>query len=159
MNGVRPDSIADTSAIVRLCRRDPQVEQRLQGRNFAVSFVTMAELNLGILKADDPMAVAQRCLEVLAGHQVFGGSVKTPTLYATIYYDLEQRVVLLGNARVWQEDNVVSGETITIFLSQDRSVVQGGKQERVKAIFYPREGQGEAAGGRPAVKGPAPCAN
>ncbi len=52
------------------------------------------------------------------------------------YFDLEQRMVLIGNARVWQEDNVVTGETITIFLSQDRSVVQSGKQERVKAVFY-----------------------
>jgi len=52
------------------------------------------------------------------------------------YFDLEQRMVLIGNARVWQEDNVVTGETITIFLSQDRSVVQAGKQERVKAVFY-----------------------
>jgi lipopolysaccharide export system protein LptA len=40
---------------------------------------------------------------------------------------------------VWQEDNVVSGESIVIYLSQDRSVVQGGKQERVKAIFYPKD--------------------
>ena len=47
--------------------------------------------------------------------------------------------MLIGNARVWQEDNVVSGETITIFLSQDRSVVQGGQQERVKAVFYPKD--------------------
>jgi lipopolysaccharide export system protein LptA len=55
------------------------------------------------------------------------------------YYDLEQRVVLLGGARVWQDDNVVSGESITIYLSQDRSVVQGGTQERVKAVFFPKE--------------------
>ena len=86
---------------------------------------------------------------------------RTGTAKRADYFDLEQRVVLLGSARVWQEDNVVSGETITIFLSQDRSIVQGGKQERVKAIFYPREGPGDAAArdGRPAVKGPAPCAN
>jgi lipopolysaccharide export system protein LptA len=58
------------------------------------------------------------------------------------YYDAEQRVVLAGNARVWQEDNVVTGERITIFLAEDRSVVEGGKQERVKAVFYPR-GQAE----------------
>lgn len=55
------------------------------------------------------------------------------------YHDLEQRVVLLGDARVWQDDNVVSGETITIFLSQDRSVVQSGPRERVKSVFYPKE--------------------
>lgn len=66
---------------------------------------------------------------------------RTGTARRAEYYDLEQRVVLLGNARVWQEDNVVSGETITIFLSQDRSVVQGGRQERVKAVFYPKDEQ------------------
>jgi lipopolysaccharide export system protein LptA len=64
---------------------------------------------------------------------------RTGTARRAEYHDLEQRVVLLGNARVWQEDNVVSGETITIFLSQDRSVVQGGKQERVKAVFYQKD--------------------
>jgi len=66
---------------------------------------------------------------------------RTATARRAEYSDLEQRVVLLGNARVWQEDNLVSGETITIYLAQDRSVVEGGKQERVKAVFYPkREG-------------------
>ena len=64
---------------------------------------------------------------------------RTGTAQRAEYYDLDQRVVLLGNARVWQADNVVSGETITIFLSQDRSVVQGGPRERVKGIFYPKE--------------------
>lgn len=55
------------------------------------------------------------------------------------YFDLEQRVVLTGQARVWQDDNVVTGETVTMFLSQDRSVVQGGQQERVKAVFSSRD--------------------
>jgi lipopolysaccharide export system protein LptA len=64
---------------------------------------------------------------------------RTGTARRAEYHDLEQRVVLSGNARVWQEDNVVSGESIAIYLSQDRSVVEGGKQERVKAIFYPRD--------------------
>jgi len=64
---------------------------------------------------------------------------RTGTAQRAEYHDLDQRVVLLGNARVWQADNVVSGETITIFLSQDRSVVQGGPRERVKGVFFPRE--------------------
>jgi lipopolysaccharide export system protein LptA len=75
---------------------------------------------------------------------------RTGTASRAEYHDLEQRVVLIGNARVWQEDNVVSGETITIYLSQDRSVVQGGKQERVKAVFYPKdETQKDAAAAGP----------
>lgn len=60
------------------------------------------------------------------------------------YYDAEQRVVLIGNARVWRDDNMVTGERITIFLAEDRSVVEGGQQERVKAVFYPKA-QDEAA--------------
>jgi lipopolysaccharide export system protein LptA len=52
------------------------------------------------------------------------------------YYDSEQRVVLIGNARVWRDADVVTGERITIYLAEDRSLVEAGKQERVKAIFY-----------------------
>ena len=83
---------------------------------------------------------------------------RTGTARRAEYYDLEQRVVLIGNARVWQDDNVVSGETITIFLSQDRSVVQGGKDERVKAVFYPKDDGATTTAGtsRPA---PATCNN
>jgi lipopolysaccharide export system protein LptA len=73
---------------------------------------------------------------------------RTATATRAEYVDLEQRVVLIGNARVWQDDNVVSGDTITIDLSQDRSVVQGGKQERVKAVFYPRGDGKKDDGGR-----------
>ena len=64
---------------------------------------------------------------------------RTGTARRAEYTDLDQRMVLTGNARVWQDDNVVSGESITIYLSQDRSLVQGGTQERVKAVFYPKD--------------------
>lgn len=72
------------------------------------------------------------------------------------YYDAEQRVVLVGNARVWQEDNVVTGERITIYLAEDRSVVEGGKQERVKAVFYPKGGEQQSTTASKPAAG-APC--
>ena len=80
---------------------------------------------------------------------------RTGTAARVEYYDAEQRVVLIGNARVWRDDNVVTGERITIYLAEDRSVVEGGKQERVKAVFYPKSG-GEAPkpDGGPATGGP-----
>jgi lipopolysaccharide export system protein LptA len=84
---------------------------------------------------------------------------RTGTARRAEYHDLEQRVVLTGNARVWQEDNVVSGDSVVIYLSQDRSVVEGGSQERVKAIFYPREDKSRKDGAPAAAKSPAPCAN
>ena len=70
---------------------------------------------------------------------------RTGTAKRAEYYDDEQRVVLIGDARVWRDDNVVTGEKITIFLAEDRSVVEGG---RVKGVFFPKN-QDEAA--RPKV--------
>jgi lipopolysaccharide export system protein LptA len=72
------------------------------------------------------------------------------------YYDAEQRVMLMGNARVWREDNVVTGDRITLYLAEDRSVVEGGKQERVKAVFYPKSQESD----KPTAAAPtagAPC--
>jgi lipopolysaccharide export system protein LptA len=74
---------------------------------------------------------------------------RTGTAKRAEYYDDEQRIVLIGNARVWRDDNVVTGERITIYLAEDRSVVEGGKQERVKAIFYPRSQDQPGANSRP----------
>ena len=66
------------------------------------------------------------------------------------YYDAEQRVLLIGDARVWQEDNVVTGERITIFLAEDRSVVEAGKEGRVTGKFYQKkEGQPKRPPGSP----------
>jgi lipopolysaccharide export system protein LptA len=92
------------------------------------------------------------------GVRIVTTDCRTGTSQRAEYVDLDQRVVLSGNARVWQDDNVVSGDTVTIYLSQDRSVVQGGKQERVKAVFHPRdEKKGEA--GRASTSGAATCTN
>jgi len=80
---------------------------------------------------------------------------RTGTAARVEYYDAEQRVVLIGNARVWRDDNVVTGERITMFLAEDRSIVEGGKQERVKAVFYPKTGaEPQKAAGGPGTGGP-----
>jgi lipopolysaccharide export system protein LptA len=92
------------------------------------------------------------------GVKIVTGDCRTGTAKRAEYFDLEQRLVLTGNARVWQDENVISGETITIYLSQDRSVVQGGAQDRVKAVFYPRDDKpGDPAAPKETAK--APCAN
>ena len=79
---------------------------------------------------------------------------RTGTGQRAEYYDAEQRVLLIGNARVWRDDNVVTGERITLYLAEDRSVVEGGKQERVKAVFYPKNQESNQTDAKPAG---APC--
>jgi lipopolysaccharide export system protein LptA len=85
---------------------------------------------------------------------------RTGTAQRAEYFEPQKLVRLLGNARVWQDDNVVSGDTIDIYLSEDRSVVQGGPQGRVKAQFSPREEARPAADGASAPAKPhGPCQN
>jgi lipopolysaccharide export system protein LptA len=79
---------------------------------------------------------------------------RTGTAQRAEYYDAEQRVLLIGNARVWRDDNVVTGERITLYLAEDRSVVEGGKQERVKAVFYPKSQEPDKTAARPPAGGP-----
>ena len=59
---------------------------------------------------------------------------------------------LIGDARVWQDDNVVSGDTITIYMAQDRTIVEGGKQERVKGVFYSQKDDATKHDGQPAPR-------
>ena len=55
------------------------------------------------------------------------------------YYNLEQRVVLTGGATLQQGPNTLKGETLTIFLRENRSVVTGGKDGgRVQAVIIPK---------------------
>jgi lipopolysaccharide export system protein LptA len=63
---------------------------------------------------------------------------RTGTAKRAEYYDDDQRMLLIGDAKVWQEDNVVTGEEIELFLADDRSTVKAGPQGRVKSVFYPK---------------------
>jgi len=56
------------------------------------------------------------------------------------FHNLEQRIVLSGGATLRQGQNTVQGETVTIFLRENRSEVTGGKDGgRVKAVINPKE--------------------
>jgi lipopolysaccharide export system protein LptA len=55
------------------------------------------------------------------------------------FHNLEQRIVLTGGATLRQGQNTVQGETLTIFLRENRSVVTGGKDGgRVQAVINPK---------------------
>jgi tRNA(fMet)-specific endonuclease VapC len=95
------DSIADTSVMVRLLRRDSQMESNVRGHKFAITFVTLAELDLGFLKARNPLLALRTGMEVLRDVKVLNGSGKTPSLYAEIYFDLEQRGKMIPVNDIW----------------------------------------------------------
>jgi len=54
-----------------------------------------------------------------------------------VFYNLEQRIVLTGGADLAQGENTLQGDTVTIYLRENRSVVTGNKGGRVRAVLHP----------------------
>lgn len=57
---------------------------------------------------------------------------------ATLYHK-EGRIVLSDEPRVVQGENTVEGERIIVYLNDNRSIVEGSSERRVKAVFTPGE--------------------
>jgi lipopolysaccharide export system protein LptA len=63
-----------------------------------------------------------------------------------VFYNQEQRIVLTGGAELEQGENTLKGDTVTIYLRENRSVITGGKGGRVRAVLHPQgllEGKGK----------------
>jgi lipopolysaccharide export system protein LptA len=58
-----------------------------------------------------------------------------------IYYQAEEKVVLTGKPVVKQGDDFVEGSKITLFLKDNRSIVEGSEENKVRAVIAPRSGQ------------------
>nr|MBF0222958.1 lipopolysaccharide transport periplasmic protein LptA [Desulfobulbaceae bacterium] len=58
---------------------------------------------------------------------------------AAEYFSSERKVILTGKAKVWQDNNLVTGNKVVMYLDEGKSVVErsSDKGERVKAFFYP----------------------
>lgn len=92
---------------------------------------------------DEGMEVVERMRAI--GHVRLSRSDGTKSLSdRAIYYVLQEKVVLEGNAKAWRQENAVSGARITLFLKEDRQVVEGDGSERVTAVIYPKRRPGQA---------------
>lgn len=56
---------------------------------------------------------------------------------ATYYWD-EERVVLTGKPTIQQGDDVLEGTVMTLFLKENRSLVEGSGDTKVRAVISPR---------------------
>ena len=54
---------------------------------------------------------------------------RTATAKRAEYYDDDQKLLLIGDAKVWQEDNVVTGERMVMYLADDRSEAESGPRD------------------------------
>jgi len=61
------------------------------------------------------------------------------TCQKAIYYGDEDKLVLLGDPIAWDKGTRVNGKKITMYLSEDRSVVEGGSRVRIEQDGGPRQ--------------------
>jgi lipopolysaccharide export system protein LptA len=57
-----------------------------------------------------------------------------------VFHNLEQKIFLTGDPKVWEGENMVSGEEIIFDIAQNRVEVKGGLNRRGKAKVYPDKG-------------------
>jgi lipopolysaccharide export system protein LptA len=75
-------------------------------------------------------AEAHGDVRVVQGDRVATGQQGT-------FFRKEGKIVLTGSPRVHQGQDFVEGDEITVFLNEDRSIVKGGGDSRVNAVFNP----------------------
>ncbi|MBI5681931.1 MAG: lipopolysaccharide transport periplasmic protein LptA [Deltaproteobacteria bacterium] len=61
-----------------------------------------------------------------------------------VYYKAEGKVVLTGSPQAQQGSDTVKGDKITIFLNDNKSIVEGDGTGRVKAVIFSKKGEASA---------------
>ncbi len=56
-----------------------------------------------------------------------------------VYDKAAEKITIIGAAQVWEGPNRVRGDRITLFLNEDRTVVEGSGKIKVHAVVYPKE--------------------
>jgi lipopolysaccharide export system protein LptA len=62
----------------------------------------------------------------------------TATAEKAIYYQQEEKVVLTENPVVKKGNDFVEGDRITMYLKENRSVVESSGNRKVKAVIFPK---------------------
>lgn len=55
-----------------------------------------------------------------------------------VFFNKERKIVLTGSPKVYQGDDFVEGDEITVYLDDARSIVKSNQGSRVNAVFHPR---------------------
>ena len=60
------------------------------------------------------------------------------TAEKAVYHQKDEKMVLMGNPTVEQGNDLVKGDRITIFLNEDRSIVESSEDSKVSVTISPR---------------------
>lgn len=78
--------------------------------------------------------VAKGNVKVVDGDRIVEGK-------KAVYYGKDGKIVITGDPVIKQGEDCIFGSKIIILLNENRSIVEGGPEKRVKAKIYPPMGQ------------------
>ena len=87
-------------------------------------------INYGEKKGDVDNIIAEGTVRIVQEN-------RTGVATHAVYDSREGRITLTGSPRVMQGDDSISGDTITYYIDEERSVVTGGSSHRVEAVIQP----------------------
>ena len=95
----------------------------------------------GVDKKEKPAAGEEMIKKIVAnGNVVIKFDDKVAVTQQAVYTAETGIIVLTGpNSKVTSGNNFISGEKITMYRSDDRMIVEGGKEKRVEAVFYSKD--------------------
>ncbi len=73
---------------------------------------------------------------VAKGHVKIIQGKKVGTCKEAIYDKQGEKLVLTGDAQVWEGSNRIRGTKITLYINEDRSVVESSQNQKVEATVY-----------------------
>ncbi len=76
---------------------------------------------------------------VATGHVKIIEGKRTGTAEKAVYDKVNNKIILIGNAQVWEGPNRISGAKITLFENEQKSVVEGGPGGKVEAVVFPED--------------------
>ena len=73
---------------------------------------------------------------VARGHLRIVQGKRRATAREAVYYKPQEKIVLVKDARIWDGANTIRGDKITLFVNENRSVVESSGKDRVEAVVY-----------------------
>jgi len=88
----------------------------------------------GMASAKGPDTVSNRAVSQIeaTGRVKIERDAGNATCQKAVYYREEDKIVLTGDPVAWDKGTRVSGKRITLFLAEDRTVVEGGSHVRIE---------------------------
>jgi lipopolysaccharide export system protein LptA len=63
---------------------------------------------------------------------------RVATGQSAAFFNRERKIVLSGSPRVYQGEDFVEGDEITVLLDEEKSIVKSDQGSRVNAVFHPK---------------------